>query len=115
MTLWLLAEAVPILWKEYLCRKAGCDSIDCREEHAYHIDLPELSDEIPQYWKDIIADCRKPDPSQRPPAWKILQRFPRNLNSAAGLEAVHLSFKTKDVEDLSIFVRDIDVKVLCTL
>ncbi|KAN0098306.1 hypothetical protein V8E51_013969 [Hyaloscypha variabilis] len=97
MTLWLLAEGVPILSKEYLCQKAGCNSTDCREEHTDPIALPELSDEIPQYWEDIIADCRKPDPSQ-----------------PASLEAVQLSFKTKDIEDLSIFVRDIDVKVVCT-
>lgn len=48
--------------------------------NGYAVDLP-LVDSIPQYLRNVIAACRTENPTQRPPAWKLLEMFPSRLDS----------------------------------
>lgn len=38
--------------------------------------LPILGGDVPAYLNNVIAACRKPNPFDRPAAWKILESFP---------------------------------------
>jgi len=111
MVLWLLAENKGIMGGKNFCEKFGCYASGCREEHADPISLPELADDIPQYWKDIVVACRRPNPNHRPPAWKILQSFPSDPTSE--LEPMHTQSAIENVEDLGAFVRSLDIGVIC--
>lgn len=118
MILWILAEGQPYLLpvNAYECRKNGCQSKDCREEYSNPIDLPELVGDIPQYWKDIICACRKHDPRHRPPAWKLLEKFPPEFDSKLSPSR----FSTAEGamlkgEDLNLLFQRVDHSVICNL
>jgi hypothetical protein len=75
--LWLIAcGQKPRLWR-HCCYYEGCsfESGACIR-HATMITMPPLPDSVPQYYIDMISLCRSEDPSQRPPARKLLQMFP---------------------------------------
>lgn len=44
--------------------------------------LPSLPDSIPKYYRDIIDECRSVVPNDRPAAWRLLERFPAETESA---------------------------------
>jgi hypothetical protein len=62
--------------------------------------LSPLPEHIPKYYRDIVDECRSVDPSDRPSAWRILERFPPRSNSehsqheASKPRAVELSLKS---------------------
>ena len=78
MVLWLLAENVPQTHNSPLCIRNRCSatSSTCDVSHEDPIALPTLSNEIPQYFRNIIDECRAPNPKDRPAAWRLLYRFP---------------------------------------
>jgi hypothetical protein len=43
-----------------------------------------LPQDIPNYMRDIIIDCLNSDPLQRPPAWKLLEKFPPQASEMSG-------------------------------
>ena len=77
---WHLAENVSRNpWTAPACVREGCDkqqSKSCWAVHKNPIRLPELSEEIPEYFRHIVNLCRAEDPNDRPPAWKLLEMFP---------------------------------------
>jgi hypothetical protein len=42
--------------------------------------LPPLPERVPKYYRDIVDECRSVDPSDRPSAWRLLERFPPRSN-----------------------------------
>jgi serine/threonine protein kinase len=80
MALWYIAEGFPRGRVSPVCMREGCDtqpSCFCSDEsHIDPIVLPSLSESIPQYYRDIVNDCRAEDPNERPAAWRLLDRFP---------------------------------------
>ncbi|CAG8974450.1 hypothetical protein HYALB_00004146 [Hymenoscyphus albidus] len=112
MLLWILAEDEIYLTSSYLCQKVGCYSENCQKDHSDPVSLPEPPNHIPQYWKDIVAACRTPDPNRRPAAWKILQSFPPDLCSDfQGKQSRQLC--AANIEDLSIFSQKPNVRAFC--
>ncbi|KAH7418993.1 kinase-like domain-containing protein [Cadophora sp. MPI-SDFR-AT-0126] len=74
--LWLLAcGQKPRRWR-HCCYYAGCLGMSICMEHANMIDMPPLPASVPQYYIDMIALCRSPDPLKRPTARSLLQLFP---------------------------------------
>ena len=79
IVLWCLAESMVLQNSRLFCEKARCPralGAPCLQPHADPIALPPLSDDIPQYYKDIVTSCRVDDPNSRPPAWRLLAKFP---------------------------------------
>ena len=78
LTLWLLAEHK---WDPvgYYCSINACTSFprySCEASHANPIQLTRCtSDEIPEYYNDMIEQCRQEDPVARPPAHALLRCF----------------------------------------
>ena len=51
--------------------------------------LPVLGEGVPLYLREVIAACRTENPNNRPPAWKLLEKFPDAMQdtlSNAGIE-----------------------------
>ena len=79
LMLWLLAENKPTLRASPVCMRMKCDwanDSSCDLSHAEPVTLPQLPTSIPQYFRDMIDDCRAGSPSSRPAAWELLRRFP---------------------------------------
>ena len=79
MLLWLLAANVPLSRVNPACSMEGCnlEGDTCSQKHhAEASNLPDLSEDIPQYYKNMVKDCRAERPGDRPPAKQLLQRFP---------------------------------------
>ncbi|KAI4195136.1 MAG: hypothetical protein LQ346_003516 [Caloplaca aetnensis] len=79
LLLWLLAENKPYNRASPVCIRKRCDSANdpsCDLSHAEPIALPRLPESIPQYFRDMVDDCRAENPSDRPAAWELLRRFP---------------------------------------
>ncbi|KAL8993481.1 MAG: hypothetical protein Q9169_006313 [Polycauliona sp. 2 TL-2023] len=86
---WLLAENEPITRTSPVCMRKNCDSANddsCDLSHAEPITLPQLPASVPQYFRDMIDDCRAEEPSSRPAAWELLQRFPAASDRLQQLE-----------------------------
>lgn len=84
LLLWLIAENGPITRASPVCMRRRCDSAkdcSCDLTHAEPIALPRLPESIPQYFRDMVDDCRAENPSDRPAAWELLQRFPATSDS----------------------------------
>ncbi|PVH89984.1 hypothetical protein DL98DRAFT_647652 [Cadophora sp. DSE1049] len=79
MALWLIASKRLPLNGWHLFQNVDSQSTTSFYEHANIIALPPLSDEVPQYYKDIIAACRSVTPTTRPTARRLLQMFPSNI------------------------------------
>lgn len=85
LMLWLLAENKTGTHASPVCRRRGCNSYKykgkdesktCDLSHVEPIALPQLPESIPKYFRDIVDACRREDPSTRPAAREILERFP---------------------------------------
>lgn len=79
LLLWLLAENVPLSRVSPWCVKEGCKTkgdFCCKESHMEAVALPDLPENIPQYYKTIVKGCRAERPENRPPARRLLERFP---------------------------------------
>ena len=79
LLLWLLAENVPLSRISPVCIKEGCNLKDDFCRMASHVEaaaLPDLPEDIPQYYKTIVKGCRAESPEDRPSARQILERFP---------------------------------------
>ncbi|KAL8928215.1 MAG: hypothetical protein Q9208_001925 [Pyrenodesmia sp. 3 TL-2023] len=84
LLLWLLAENEPITRASPVCMRRRCDTANdssCDLTHAEPIALPRLPKSIPQYFRDMVDDCRAENPSDRPAAWELLQKFPAASDS----------------------------------
>lgn len=79
LLLWLLAENKPITRPSPPCMREGCETGNETFHDPYHAEpvaLPELSDSIPQYYRDVVQACRAEQPSDRPAARELLKMFP---------------------------------------
>jgi hypothetical protein len=105
MVLWYIAEGFPRGRVSRACMREGCDtqsSCFCLDESLIdRIALPSLSESIPQYYRDIINDCRAGDPNERPAAWRLLDRFPCTSES----ECSQLEDPEPKNTDLDYFVK----------
>ena len=76
---WLLAENLPRTHSSPVCIRNNCrkglDS-ECDDFHKDPVALPELSTDVPQYYKDIVGACRAENPQDRVCARTLLKWFP---------------------------------------
>jgi hypothetical protein len=101
MLLWLIGKQKPYITGMYFCKLAGCNAPianSCNQKHSDPIGLPVL-DDVPQYYKDIIALCRNEDPIDRPPAWRLLEMFPSDTD----LEPLQAESPIEENPDIDIF------------
>ena len=49
---------------------------ECDDSHRDPVALPELSTDVPQYYKNIVSACRSENPQDRPCARTLLKWFP---------------------------------------
>lgn len=70
----LLHHAIGTFCEIAQCQRAP--GVPCSQPQADPVSLPPLSNNIPQYYKGIIASCRAVDPVMQPPAWRLLVMFP---------------------------------------
>lgn len=64
------------------CKLASCPTPPntiCTVSHPKPIQLRCIDESIPQYMRDIISICRSEDPSDRLPAWQLLEIFPDDV------------------------------------
>ena len=79
LLLWLMAENKPITGASPVCMREGCDTLKarcCDLSHAEPIALPQLPDNVPLYYRNIVKLCRAEKPSDRPAARELLGMFP---------------------------------------
>lgn len=79
LLVWLLAESKPITRASPVCMRRGCVTLGeeaCDLSHVEPIALPQLPESIPRYYRDIVNSCRADQPSDRPAARDLLQKFP---------------------------------------
>ncbi|KAH7343030.1 hypothetical protein BKA65DRAFT_552634 [Rhexocercosporidium sp. MPI-PUGE-AT-0058] len=77
MALWLIASNQLPLNGLHFVKNTSLNVSTSFCDQSNIIALPPLSDEVPQYYKDIIAACRSVDPNSRPTARKLQKMFPR--------------------------------------
>jgi serine/threonine protein kinase len=100
MLLWLIGKQRPNMTSMDFCKLAGCNAPfanSCNQKHSDPIGLPVL-DDVPQYYNDIIALCRNEDPTDRPPAWRLLEMFPSNTD----LEPLQAGSPIEEIPDIDI-------------
>ena len=79
LLLWHVAENLPWTHKSPICMRKNCPSganSRCDDSHRNPVALPELSTDVPQYYKDIVSACRAENPQDRPCARTLLKWFP---------------------------------------
>ena len=77
--LWLLAENLPRTHSSPVCMRKKCPrraNSECDDSHRNPITLPELSADVPEYYKDIVNACRARNPQDRVCARTLLNWFP---------------------------------------
>ena len=77
--LWRIAANKNIVSQTDLCKMAGCTTeanAICLEPHAEPVQLPSPDENIPQYFRAVIAECRWELPGRRLPAYELLKMFP---------------------------------------
>lgn len=102
MTLWYLAMGYP---KPKLRQGPSEDTKDWSAAFDLHsggfIVLPPLPERIPKYYRDIVNECRSIDPSKRPSARSLLERFTTNNSEqsqigGSGLGIVDLGLQSME-------------------
>ncbi|KAN0102667.1 hypothetical protein V8E51_010980 [Hyaloscypha variabilis] len=81
IVLWLLAENQRGVSGAQLCHRVGCQrqpGAPCYDQHSNPIALPPMANDVPEYYKAIVAACRLEQPNSRPSAWRLLEMFPPN-------------------------------------
>ena len=76
LLLWHLAENLLRTHKSPVCIRKNCPSganSQCDDSHRNPVALPELSTDVPQYYKDIVSACRAENPQDRPYARTLLK------------------------------------------
>ncbi|KAF2799354.1 hypothetical protein K505DRAFT_294860 [Melanomma pulvis-pyrius CBS 109.77] len=109
LLLWLLAENVPDRLHPF-CRRKSCSTPPdfCSDESHYDpVALPRLPDSVPSYFQDIIDACRAEEPSQRPPAWRLLEMFPPLDDSRSTL------VKSSSVADIDVHSLRVNLAFRC--
>ena len=79
LVLWLLAENLPRTHRSPVCMRNKCRNVldsECDDSYRNPIALPELSINVPQYYKDIVNTCRAECPQDRVCARTLLTWFP---------------------------------------
>ena len=79
LLLWLLAENLPRTHSSPVCMRKKCPTVayvECDDSHRNPVALPELSSDVPQYYKDIVNACRAENPQDRVCARTLLKWFP---------------------------------------
>ena len=79
LLLWLLAENPPRTHSSPVCIRKKCPDVvnsKCDDSHRNPVALPELSTDVPQYYKDIVNACRAENPQDRVRARTLLEWFP---------------------------------------
>ena len=74
--LWLLAENLPRTHSSPVCIRNKCPDLvnsECDDSHRNPVTLPELSADVPQYYKDIVNSCRAENPQDRVCARTLLE------------------------------------------
>jgi hypothetical protein len=82
MALWYLAMGYPApKTREGLAKETHHLTIPFEFQHygeggSTPVVLPPLPESIPKYYREIVEGCRSTEPNDRPPAWRLLERFP---------------------------------------
>ena len=79
LLLWLMAENKPITRASPVCMREGCDTLKascCDLSHVEPVDLPQLPENVPLYYRNIVKLCRAAKPNDRPAARELLGMFP---------------------------------------
>jgi hypothetical protein len=111
MLLWLIGKQRLHITSKYFCKLAGCNAQfanSCNQKHSDPIGLPVLED-VPQYYNDIIASCRNEGPSDRPPAWRLLEMFPSDTD----LELPQAEGPIQEIPDIDILKASSAVATTC--
>ena len=80
LLLWLLAENAPRTNNSPFCIREKCNlkPHGCQNpDHFDPVTLPKLPSTVPQYYRDMVDRFRAENPSDRPPAWSVLECFPQ--------------------------------------
>ena len=82
LLLWYLAGGYPKAHLSPWCIQGNCggqQSSGCTNpDHIDPVAFPQLPEEIPQYYRAMIDQCRARNPFERPAAWRLLELFPSN-------------------------------------
>ena len=69
--------------RQLFCNNAGCRAYPrytCTADHRNPLELPSCPEGVPQYFNNIIRDCRSPDPKQRPTASELARIMSDNCH-----------------------------------
>lgn len=103
LLLWLLAENLPQTHYSPVCMRHKCRTVlnsQCDDSHTDPVALPELSTDIPQYYKDIVNACRAENPQDRVCARTLLEWFPP-LTQHEHLPVVDPETQNREIKDVS--------------
>ena len=95
---WLLAENLPTR-DSPVCIRNKCRDVlnpQCDDSHRNPVALPELSADVPQYYKDIVNACRAANPQDRVCARTLLEWFPPST------QYEHLPEENLDTQNVEI-------------
>ena len=76
---WLLAENLPRTHRSPVCMRKKCPDVVnsvCADSHRNPVAPPELSKDVPQYYKNIVSACWAENPQDRVCARTLLNWFP---------------------------------------
>lgn len=99
LLLWLVAENLPRTHSSPVCMRNDCRNVQgsqCDDSHKNPVALPELSTDVPQYYKDIVSACRAENPQDRVCARTLLEWFPPLANYE------HLPDENSDIQNMEI-------------
>ena len=68
---------------QLFCDNAGCGAYPrykCTADHRNPFELPSFPEGVPQYFNNIIRECRSPDPKQRPTASELARTMSDNCH-----------------------------------
>jgi hypothetical protein len=78
--LWQVAGYTTLQGQKLLCMLNQCDSIDkdaaCSQPHNCPVSLPPLNATARVFLDEVVSACRQTTPSDRIPAWRLLEMFP---------------------------------------
>ena len=97
--LWLLAENLPRTHSSPVCQRNKCRNLQgsqCEDSHKDPVALPELSTNVPQYYKDIVSACRAENPQDRVCAKTLLEWFPPLTQHD------HLPYESSETQNVDI-------------
>lgn len=91
LVLWrICADCAPLYSRttyKIACSFTGA-GVSCDKPRSDPVIEPPLPIDTPLYLREVIAACRIPKGSERPPAWKLLEMFPTNTDKLGDVREV---------------------------